>query len=308
MWETSSHERVHVFALSESAEEQLREIAGKIPSEMSTEMGLPPLQAPLLIRPLQSIKRNLLRFWSAVTRIKRGMAQPQNSPAPPQFSPALSDDRYWMIPLQFVKVITARVHWIITNIATFFLSGFQTQNAAIRWRPLIVLAHLSTSGRNPLKTLFTGVVEGAVLLLLTFFFAAQWAGNLVVTMYSLAYLLVFVSVARGLGLLYIKWSVRSAGLHVVECESVEEIYGSLRVLCSMKHLLVRVNGAWYFEGKRMDKSPEYWKWELRSERGEFDEKKSFKVLGGAPASTGPALPPKTPLGQVATVNHRSSTA
>ncbi len=307
MWETSSHERVHIFALSESAEQHLRKIAEKIPRELSMEMALPPLQAPLLIRPLQSIKRNFVRGWKAVTRIKRGIARPKNAPPPPQFPPKSSDDRYRMIPLQFARVLIARVWWILTNVVTFFLSGFKTHNTAIRWRPLIVLAHLSTSGRNPLKTLFTGVVEGAVLLLLTFFFASQWAGNLVVTMYSLAYLLVAVSVARGLGLLYIKWSVRSAGLHVVECESEEEIYGSLRVLCSMKRLLVRVNGAWYFEGKRMDKSPDYWDWELRSERGEFDEKKSFKLLGGAPASTGPATPQKTPSGQTTAVDHRSST-
>jgi hypothetical protein len=313
MWEASSHERVHIFALSQPAEKQLRKIANKIPKELSTEMGLPPLQAPLLIRPLVSIKRNLTRLWFAVTKIKRGMAQ-QQSPPPQPLLPH-SDDRYWMIPVRFAKVLFTRLKWILTNIATFFLSGFRNQNAAIRWRPLIVLTHLSTTGRNPLKTLFTGVVEGSVLLILTFFFSAQWAGNLLVTMYSVAYLLIAVSVARGLGLAYIKWSVRSAGLHVIECESVEEIYGSLRVLCSMKHLLARVNGAWYFEGKRMDGSPEYWDWELRSERGEFDDEKSesFKVMGAKPASpsAGPVLPPKSEVASLQVVtavrpNHRST--
>jgi hypothetical protein len=304
MWETSSHERVHIFALSESAEKHLRQIARKVPKELSTEECLPPLQAPLLIRPVESVTRNITRFWYAVTRMKRSIAQRQSYPA--RQNPH-HDDRYWMIPIRFARVIIARVRWIVTNIFTFFLSGFQDQNSAIRWRPLIVLAHLSTSGRNPLKTLFTGVVEGSVLLVLTFFFSAQWAGNLLVTMYSVAYLLLAVSVARGLGLLYIKWSVRSAGLHVIECESVDEIYGSLRILCSMKRLLVRVNGAWYFEGKRMDKCTEYWDWELRSERGEFDEKKTFRVLSTAPASSGPPTPPKQFTAQFLNVaNHRNT--
>lgn len=307
MWETSSHERVHVFALSDSAEQQLRQIADKIPNDHSTINELPPLQAPLLVRPLVSMRRNLARFWDAAKRLKRGMAQHHSVPAPPQFSRADGDGSYRMIPIQFAKVLVARLRWIMTNIVTFYLSGFKSQNAAIRWRPLIVLCHLSTTGRNPLKTLFTGIVEGGVLLVLTFFFSAQWAGNLIVTLYSVAYLLVAVSVARGLGLLYIRWSVRSAGLHVVECESVEEIYGSLRALCSMKHLLVRVNGAWYFEGTRMDRSPDYWDWELRSERGEFDdEKKSFKVLGVPRASSVTSLPSNSPSGQVAAVSHRST--
>lgn len=234
--------------------------------------------------------------------MKRQMTQRQKTRKPTQAYAAINNDSYWMIPVQFVKVVFARLQWIVTNLVTFFLAGFQDRNAAIRWRPLIVLIHLSTTGRDPLKTLFTGVVEGAVLLVLTFFFSAQWAGNLVVTMYSVSYLLVAVSVARALGLIYIKWSVRSAGLHVIECESVEEIYGSLRVICSMKRLLVRVNGAWYFEGKRLDNNPEYWEWELQSERGEFDEK-PFKFRNSSSTSSTPPVPAKTFSGQVTFLNH-----
>ena len=152
------------------------------------------------------------------------------------------------------------------------------------------------------------------MLVLTFFFSAQWAGNLIVTAYSVAYLLIAVSVARGLGLAYIKWSVRSAGLHLVECESVEEIYGSLRVLCSMRHLLVRVNGAWYFEGKRMDTTPAFWDWELRSERGEFDDEKrssiqatSMPPVSTPPTSAGSMLSTKNDSVQVVSaINHRST--
>lgn len=311
MWESSDHERVHIFALSQLAEKQLRQIANRVPRELSTEVELPPLQAPLLVRPIVSVKRNLTRFWFAITRIKHGATRNQPAPQP---LPVGTDDRYWMIPVQFTRVLTARVKWIATNMLTFFLSGFRSHSTAIRWRPLIVLTHLSTTGRDPLKTLFTGIVEGSVLLVLTFFFSAQWAGNLIVTAYSVAYLLIAVSVARGLGLAYIKWSVRSAGLHLVECESVEEIYGSLRVLCSMKHLLVRVNGAWYFEGKRMDTTPAFWDWELRSERGEFDDEKRSSVqststspVSTPPTGAGPALSTKKDSERVViAVNHRST--
>ncbi len=226
----------------------------------------------------------------------------------PRLSHNGTDERYRMIPVHFTKVLFARLKWIITNILTFSASGFQTHSSAIRWRPLIVLVHLSTTGRNPLKTLFTGVVEGSVLLSLTFFFSAQWAGNLIVTAYSVAYLLISVSVARGLGLVYIKWSVRSAGLHLVECESTEEIYGSLRVLCSMKQLLVRVNGAWYFEGKRMDTTTAFREWQLSSERGEFDDEKthlipttSTSTISAPPTSTGTPLVAKTGSVRVSTV-------
>jgi hypothetical protein len=300
MWETSSHERVHVFALSEPAEKQLRKIANTIPRELSTETNLPPLQAPLLIRPVESIKRNLTRFFFAITRIRRSIANNDASLPPLQVSAPNRPTQYWQIPLHFLKILSTRLQYITRKTVPFLLSGFQNRDAAIRWRPLVVLVHLSTTGRNPLKTLFTGIVEGAVLLILTFFFSAQWAGNLVVTMYSVAYLLLAVSVARGLGLAYIKWSVRAAGLHLVECESVDEIYGTLRVLCSMRGLLVRVNGAWFFEGKRLDTCAAFWEWELRSERGEFDDEKlasSFKLLGAnpAPAHAGPALPPKASM-------------
>jgi hypothetical protein len=305
MWETSSHERVHVFALSDPAQKQLRKIANTIPRELSTETNLPPLQAPLLIRPVKSIKRNLKRFFFAIkrfffaiTRIRRSIAHNDASPPPLQACAPNLPTQYWQIPLHFLRILLTRLQYITRKTVPFLLSGFQNHHAAIRWRPLVVLVHLSTTGRNPLKTLFTGIVEGSVLLVLTFFFSAQWAGNLVVTMYSVAYLLLAVSAARGLGLVYIKWSVRAAGLHLVECESVDEIYGALRVLCSMRCLLVRVNGAWFFEGKRLDSCAAFWEWELRSERGEFDDEKLtswFKLLGAnpAPAHAGPTLPPKT---------------
>lgn len=306
MWETSSHERIQVFALSDSAEKELRKIADKAPKHLSTEVCLPPLQAPLLIRPIKSVTRNLTRGWMAVRKMKRGMAQHQSRSAPIRKKSDPLDDRYWMIPLRFFKLILARVKWVLTNLITFFLSGFQNREAAIRWRPLIVLAHLSTTGRNPLKTLFTGIVEGSVLLVLTFFFSAQWAGNLIVTMYSVAYLLLAVSAARGLGLLYIRWSVRSAALHVVECESVDEIYGSLRVLCSMKRLLMRVNGAWYFEGKRLEAMSEFWEWQLRSERGEFDGEKKPPNSSSTMTSTTTTSTSTTTSSQHHTTNTSSS--
>ena len=121
MWESSDHERVHIFALSQPAEKQLQQIANDIPRELSTEVDLPPLQAPLLVRPIVSVKRNLTRFWFAMTRIIRGVAP--NQPAPPPLLVG-TDERYWMIPVQFTRVLIARLKWIATNILAFFLSGF----------------------------------------------------------------------------------------------------------------------------------------------------------------------------------------
>ena len=47
----------------------------------------------------------------------------------------------------------------------------------MRYRPLMILMHLSAEGRNPLITLFTGAVEGVILIVLTVFFEASWGGN-----------------------------------------------------------------------------------------------------------------------------------
>lgn len=93
---------------------------------------------------------------------------------------------------------------IIQHPVSFLRSGFtrHSTSAAARWRPLVVLIHLSTQGRPQLRTLFTGFCEAALLLVLTFFFAAQWGGNLFITTIALALLLVFITLGRALAIVY----------------------------------------------------------------------------------------------------------
>ncbi|KAF2187028.1 hypothetical protein K469DRAFT_686241 [Zopfia rhizophila CBS 207.26] len=59
----------------------------------------------------------------------------------------------------------------------------------------------STEGRNPLLTLIIGFIEAGLLLVLTFFFTAQWGDNLVIAMITLVLLLVFVPLGRTIGLI-----------------------------------------------------------------------------------------------------------
>lgn len=145
--------------------------------------------------------------------------------------------------------------------------------SARRFRPVYILIHLSTQGRNPLITLFTGFIESGLLLALTFFFAAQWGGNLVLTIIALTLLLVFVTVGRALGLIYVWLSSNIWGLTVVNCDSVDEIRGVLRIVCSMEGVMVCVNGATYYEGYRIDKAGKHYDDFLEKyERGDLDDK------------------------------------
>lgn len=151
-------------------------------------------------------------------------------------------------------------------------------NCARRYRPLVVLMHLSTSGRNPLATLFTGLVEGLVLILFTIFLGAQWGGNLFVVCYKIAVLLIVVTAGRALGLWYVLKSTSIWGLHVLECETPRDIQGCLRIMCSMKGVLVFVYGAYYFEGYRLDVRDGWREWILEYEDGMYDEGPSKPVL------------------------------
>jgi hypothetical protein len=101
---------------------------------------------------------------------------------------------------------------------------------------------------------------------LTFFFAAQWGGNLILTILALVLLLVFVTVGRALGLIYVWLSSNLWGLTGVNCDSVDKIRGVLRIVCSMKGILVCINGATYYEGCRIDKA-EYFDDFMESTRG-----------------------------------------
>ncbi|KAF2472613.1 uncharacterized protein BDR25DRAFT_15896 [Lindgomyces ingoldianus] len=152
--------------------------------------------------------------------------------------------------------------------------------SARRWRPVYLLIHLSTEGRSPLITLFTGFMEAGLLLVLTFFFAAQWGGNLVITMIALVLLLVFITLGRALGLVYVWLSSQVWGLTVINCDNVDEIRGVLRIVCSMEGVLVVVNGATYFGGYRMDGRDGFNAFVDRYERGEFDDLPEGKLDQG----------------------------
>jgi len=173
---------------------------------------------------------------------------------------------------------------IFSHPTSLLMSGFRDTKASPRWRPLIILFHLSTVGRPQLKTLITGFVEAALLLVLTFFFAAQWGGNLYITMFALGMLLIFVSVGRALAVLYVWFSGRIWGLHVINCDEEEEILGCMRILCSMQDVLVTVNGAHYFDGVRLDfVGEEFRTWKMRYVKGEYDEELPPEEGGELPA-------------------------
>ena len=175
--------------------------------------------------------------------------------------------------------------FLITNPFRIFITGFATRaswkgrdqrkraalSAARRYRPVIVLIHLSTEGRNVLKTLFTGFVEVILLLVLTFFFAAQWGGNLVITFLAMGLMVVFVTAGRAVGLIYVYVSAKVWGLHVVHCDEREEVRGVLRVMCSMTGVLVKVNGAAYCDGFRLNDVDGFLAWRKTYDRGGFDE-------------------------------------
>lgn len=132
------------------------------------------------------------------------------------------------------------------------VAGGPRNPVAPRFRPLIALVHLSTGGRSVFRTLFTGFIEAALLIILTFFFAAQWGGNLIITMYAMCLLLVFVTAGRVLGFIYLHISSSAWDLHVIHCDDKDQVRGCLRILCAMNDVLVEVNGATYFAGYRID--------------------------------------------------------
>ncbi len=172
-----------------------------------------------------------------------------------------------------VTALVRSVRFYLLHPRTVLFSGFSMTtrpSAARRYRPLIVLVHLSTASRNMLKTLFTGFVEAMLLLILTFFFTAQWGGNLIITAYAMLLLLIFVTAGRAIGLIYVFISAHVWGLHVVNCDERDEIRGVLRILCSMTGVLVQVNGASYCDGYRLNDMPAFSEWRAHYEDGEFD--------------------------------------
>ena len=120
-----------------------------------------------------------------------------------------------------------------------------------------------------------------LLLILTMFFAAHWGGNLYVTFIALTILVLFVTTGRALGVIYVMVSSRLWGLHIVHCSSHEEIMGTLRIICSMKGVLVTVNGATYYDGYKLDGRPKagdkpgFEEWKDEYEEGGYDEEEEL---------------------------------
>lgn len=289
MWELGSHERVKMYALSDTAQREFRSFAERTELYKDgrkinhTETELPPLYIPILIKPALWIERAKARVHGIFRRRasrkgqqrptllprhsqsdSQGQTQPSSIPAPPT-----TWDRYKSFPQSLWQVARAEGRRPKGLLQLGFKSH-QPSYAAMRYRPLYILMHLSTAGRSPLMTLFTGFVEGAILISLTFFFGAQWGGNLVVMIYTLALLLVAITFGRGLGLAYVCHSAKVWGLHVIETDTAREVLGCLRILCSTTEVLVNVNGAWYFEGNRLDVRKDWAKVKLRYDKGDFD--------------------------------------
>ena len=180
------------------------------------------------------------------------------------------------------------VGWAFKNWRQVIQGGFFTHppSAARRWRPLVVLMHLSTEGRNFLMTLLTGFLEASLLVVLTFFFAAQWGGNLVITTIAMGLLLVFITLGRAIGLLYVYLSSKVWGLHVIDCSTHDEILGSLRILCSMTGVIVNVNGASYFDGYRLNDMDGYESWKSEYDGGLYDSEDAESEHSGSQTSLG----------------------
>lgn len=273
MWESSNHERVKgqfykvnqrlaecnqltrnsVYALSRLAKAELNSIISTTPTGETTATHIPPLHPPYLM----ALHNRTARLFGR---------KPPHHITPPQ------ETKLGIIP-STIALVRRRVAFIFKgrNFMDVIKAGFVgATKSARRWRPVYILIHLSTEGRNPLMTLFTGFIEAGLLLVLTFFFASQWGGNLVLTMVALVLLLVFVTLGRVMGLVYVWLSSQVWGLSVVNCDTVDEIRGVLRILASMQDVLVVVNGATYFSGYRMDGRVGWNKFIDDYERGNFD--------------------------------------
>jgi hypothetical protein len=283
MWETGAHERVKIFALSNASIFSIRQLVHESKRYTTGEDGgfllntietqLPPLHPALLT----SIGHSLFRIWArnapkVLVRKTSTYERAGLEEGTLLHRPAYVRSRT-RVKLQALELYTM-VKIALLQPLKFLRSGITKKpahTAAMRYRPLMILMHLSTEGRHPLVTLFTGVVEGVILIVLTVFFGAAWGGNLLVLCYVMAVILVTISLGRALGLWYVVRSAKLFGLHVIETQSPRQIIGCLRILCSMKGLLVFVNSAWYFEGHRLDEREGWAEWKIAYERGEFDE-------------------------------------
>ncbi|KAI9823344.1 MAG: hypothetical protein M1832_002568 [Thelocarpon impressellum] len=173
--------------------------------------------------------------------------------------------------VQNVLLAAARLQYVVLN-PVLALKGAQG-----RRKPLVVLVHLSMESRGPFKTVLTGFIQGATLLVLTCFFGVYWGGTFKDTLTLLIVLLVIVTGGRLLGLLYIRWSAHAYGFTLVECYDKQEIRGVMRLLASMPDVMVEINGAQYLWGTRVDGNQEFRRFLVEVERGAHDNEPPLSV-------------------------------
>ena len=281
MWEKGAHERVKMYPLSSESLKSLGKLVEDTPLSLApdvyglntTETELPPLHPPMLTAIGHWIHRSWKRRVTAQSSRSTWSSSRATTLPVPASHPRVPQPHTQRFKAS-LDLLLMRTGIAIKSPTKFLRAGFSKhplRTTAMRTRPLIILMHLSTEGRNPLMTLFTGFVEGLILIILTVFFGASWGGNLLILCYVMAILLVTITLGRGLGLWYVWRSARLFGLHVIETESARQIIGCLRILCSTKEVLVTVNGSWWFEGHRLDERLGWGDWKLRYEKGEFDE-------------------------------------
>ena len=281
MWERGSHERVKLYAMSPTALESFKWFAGRNPHLSKTSSvayvtdSMPPLYPPLIAKVETAVRGTIHKIMhgSEPMPTHRRISALQPSLITRQKNNSL---RRWEVLLHNLR--NPKHYFKQTSAKS------QVPAAARRWRPVYLLMHLSTSGRNPIWTLLTGLVEGIILILLTVFFAAQWGkslpfeprpesghrcslqqtelltkagGNLLVMCYTTVALLMAITTGRLLGLAYVQVSVKTHGLHMIETQSKDQLRGCLRVLCTLTEVLVTINGAWFFEGHRLDNRPDW---------------------------------------------------
>lgn len=276
-----------VYSLSDSAKSSLKEFLGEPEQDLtegsqgvlgSTEVELPPRYHPLVVRMILALRRSFQGSSQASRKEYSMVSRDSHQGKDKSSGTAGQNENLGTLPqwirnqLQFFWYLW--VQYPFKNPLQFIRIGFSSAtppNSARRWRPLTVLLHLSSSGRNPFSKLLTGLMEGSILLLLTVFFASQWGGNIFVVSYTIAMLLVVVTVGRLMSIVYIWRSAYFLGLHVIDCQIKEQISGCLRILCSMSDVLVVVNGAYYYGGHRLELKPNWAAWRKQYDSGVFDE-------------------------------------
>ena len=177
-----------IYALSDASKASLRGLTSSSKQAAadviapSIETRLPPLHMPLQTTIGHALYRQCYRLWMRMPRSRKGRAGREASlesldslmKKAPASTSIIQDVREsaHLVWIAFVSAAKAPGKWVLSGV-----SSDPKFTTAMRFRPMIVLMHLSTEGRNPLTTLFTGFIEGIILILLTIFMGASWGGN-----------------------------------------------------------------------------------------------------------------------------------